>query len=180
MGRARSLNLVPNRPYFLAHGGVIIRVPSSLELDFATRYACCAPPATTPTDVKDSLLRMIEHGYEAVGLLDSTPQQEPGLQVVEALLQSRSHAIPSSQWRSMVRGRCDWQGCQAKQSTALDTRKGGGKGAGEALCWPLRPHPMEAHGAAGRYTAQYFLGGVSGMRCKPPTLKCFYIAGARP
>lgn len=136
-----------------------------------------------PADVKDSLLRMIEHGYEAVGLLDSTPQQEPGLQVVEALLQSRSHAIPSSQWRSMVRGRCDWQGCQAKQGTALGTRKGGGKGAGEASCWLLRLHPMEAHGAAGRYTAHNVsMGGARHevqaanlevlLHCRCPTVSC--------
>ncbi len=46
---------------------------------------------------------MIEHGYEGAGLLDGTPQQEAGLEVVEALLQSRDHAIPASQWRSMVR-----------------------------------------------------------------------------
>lgn len=45
---------------------------------------------------------MIEHGFEDAGLLDSTPQQEAGLAVVEALLSSRSHTIPASQWRSMV------------------------------------------------------------------------------
>ena len=67
------------------------------QMPAATQQAVYAsPPASRCAEVKCELLDLIEMAFVQAGLLDQTPQQEGGLAVVEALLQSKEGSISAA------------------------------------------------------------------------------------